>query len=120
MHGGVLSRSDGAVRPEHDDHASDWKNQLPQQCSRLPGPVGRTHGDADRPVATRPVHPATSTETCRNVVRRMSVLLEKRSNGVAVVTLNRPQVLNALDVPAKERLGSIWQEIADDPDVRVA
>jgi len=50
----------------------------------------------------------------------MSVLLEKRSNGVAVITLNRPQVLNALDVPAKERLGSIWQEIADDPAVRVA
>ncbi len=50
----------------------------------------------------------------------MSVLLEKRANGVAVVTLNRPQVLNALDVPAKERLGAIWQEIADDPQVRVA
>ena len=46
----------------------------------------------------------------------MSVLLDKRANGVAVVTLNRPHVLNALDVPAKERLGSIWQEIADDPD----
>ena len=39
----------------------------------------------------------------------MSVLLEKRANGVAVVTLNRPHVLNALDVPAKERLGEIWQ-----------
>src|SRR6266849_1267825 len=50
----------------------------------------------------------------------MSVLVEKRANGVAVVTLNRPQVLNALDVPAKERLGSIWQEISDDPQVRVA
>lgn len=50
----------------------------------------------------------------------MSVLLEKRANGVAVVTLDRPQVLNALDVPAKERLGAIWQEIADDPGVRVA
>jgi len=50
----------------------------------------------------------------------MSVLLEKRANGVAVVTLDRPQVLNALDVPAKERLGAIWQEIADDPQVRVA
>ena len=44
----------------------------------------------------------------------MSVLLEKRSNGVAVVTLNRPQVLNALDVPAKERLGAIWREISED------
>jgi len=50
----------------------------------------------------------------------MSVLLEKRSNGVAVVTLNRPQVLNALDVPAKERLGAIWQDIADDASVHVA
>lgn len=50
----------------------------------------------------------------------MSVELEKRANGVAVVTINRPQVLNALDVPAKERLGAIWQEIADDPAVRVA
>ena len=50
----------------------------------------------------------------------MSVLLEKCPNGVALVTLNRPQVLNALDVPAKERLGEIWQEIADDSAVRVA
>ena len=50
----------------------------------------------------------------------MSVLLEKRANGVAVVTLNRPHALNALDVPAKERLGAIWQEISDDPQVRVA
>jgi enoyl-CoA hydratase len=50
----------------------------------------------------------------------MSVFLEKRANGVAVITVDRPQVLNALDVPAKERLGAIWQEIADDPQVRVA
>jgi len=50
----------------------------------------------------------------------MSVLLEKRASGVAIVTINRPQALNALDVPAKERLGEIWQEIADDSAVRVA
>lgn len=49
----------------------------------------------------------------------MSVLLDKRANGVAWVTINRPQVLNALDVPAKERLGAIWREVADDPQVRV-
>jgi enoyl-CoA hydratase/carnithine racemase len=50
----------------------------------------------------------------------MSVLLEKRANGVAVVTINRPRAMNSLDVPAKERFGDIWQEIADDPQVRVA
>src|SRR5690349_2542767 len=50
----------------------------------------------------------------------MSVLLEKRANGVAVITIDRPQVMNALDVPAKERLGEIWQDIASDPQVRVA
>ncbi|MCK9908123.1 enoyl-CoA hydratase-related protein [Microbacteriaceae bacterium K1510] len=38
---------------------------------------------------------------------------------MAWVTINRPQVLNALDVPAKERLGAIWREIADDAQVRV-
>src|SRR5947207_14037765 len=52
--------------------------------------------------------------------REMSVLLEKRSNGVALVTINRPNVLNALDVPAKERLAAIWQEISEDAAVRVA
>ncbi|HEY7242423.1 MAG TPA: enoyl-CoA hydratase-related protein [Xanthobacteraceae bacterium] len=49
-----------------------------------------------------------------------SILLDKRKNGVAVITLNRPQALNALDVPAKELLGAIWQELADDPAVHVA
>jgi enoyl-CoA hydratase/carnithine racemase len=50
----------------------------------------------------------------------MSVLLEKRANGVAVVTINRPHAMNSLDVPAKEKLGEIWQEIANDAQVRVA
>ena len=50
----------------------------------------------------------------------MSVVLEKRASGVAVVTIDRPRVMNALDVLAKERLGEIWQEIANDPQVRVA
>ena len=48
----------------------------------------------------------------------MSVILEKRANGVAVVTIDRPQVMNALDVPAKQRLGEIWREIAADDAVR--
>jgi enoyl-CoA hydratase/carnithine racemase len=48
----------------------------------------------------------------------MSIDLEKRPDGVAVVLLNRPHVLNALDVPAKEALGAIWQELAADEAVR--
>ena len=50
----------------------------------------------------------------------MSVLLDKRPNGVAWVTINRIEVHNALDIPAKQRLGQIWREIADDSSVRVA
>lgn len=50
----------------------------------------------------------------------MSILLDKGANGVAIVTINRPQVLNALDVPAKERLAEIWREISEDSSVRVA
>jgi E-phenylitaconyl-CoA hydratase len=48
----------------------------------------------------------------------MSVILEKRSNGVATVTIDRPDVLNALDVPAKQRLGEIWRELAADDGIR--
>jgi enoyl-CoA hydratase/carnithine racemase len=48
----------------------------------------------------------------------LDVELEKRADRVAVVTLNRPHVLNALDIAAKERLGAIWSELAEDDDVR--
>ncbi len=48
----------------------------------------------------------------------MSVKLEKQSNGVATVTIERPEVMNALDVPAKQRLGEIWRELAADQAIR--
>jgi enoyl-CoA hydratase/carnithine racemase len=82
-------------------------------------PVPATRKRRSRPIATAAIYPATQISRVANG-DDMSVLLEKRANGVAVVTLNRPQVLNALDVPAKERLGAIWQEISDDTSVRVA
>jgi enoyl-CoA hydratase len=48
----------------------------------------------------------------------MTILLDRHADGVAVVTLNRPEVLNALDIPAKERLAALWREIAADRDIR--
>ena len=48
----------------------------------------------------------------------MSILIERRLDRVAVVTLDRPEVLNALDIPAKERLGAVWREIAGDDGIR--
>ena len=48
----------------------------------------------------------------------MTILVERRPDQVAIVTLDRQEVLNALDVPAKERLAAVWQEIADDQTIR--
>lgn len=48
----------------------------------------------------------------------MSVRSDRNDDGILVVTLDRPQVMNALDVPSKERLGEIWREAAADRAVR--
>jgi enoyl-CoA hydratase/carnithine racemase len=49
----------------------------------------------------------------------MSILSVIRPDGVMVITLNRPERMNALDVPCKERLGELWAEAAADRNVRV-
>jgi enoyl-CoA hydratase/carnithine racemase len=47
------------------------------------------------------------------------VLYEKRGE-VAYVTLNRPEVKNAIDVEMHEALCDIWRDFRDDPGLRVA
>src|SRR5437016_14455028 len=47
------------------------------------------------------------------------VRYEKRDR-LAVLTTNRPEVMNALHPPANEELSRVWDDVADDPDVRVA
>ncbi|MEU7811963.1 enoyl-CoA hydratase/isomerase family protein [Pseudonocardia sp. NPDC049154] len=42
------------------------------------------------------------------------------SDGVALVTLDRPEKLNALDAAAYAELSVVWQRVRDDPAVRVA
>ena len=48
-----------------------------------------------------------------------AVLYEK-SNGTATVTMNRPEFRNAINPEMLCRLADAWQDINDDPDVRVA
>lgn len=44
----------------------------------------------------------------------------RKEGHVAYVTLNRPQVLNAMDQRTHRELAGIWDDVEADPDVRVA
>src|SRR5215207_8188555 len=44
---------------------------------------------------------------------------EKRDH-LAFITINRPEVMNALHPPASEELSAIWDDFAADPDAWVA
>src|SRR5215470_18525344 len=48
-----------------------------------------------------------------------AVLYEKR-DGVAVVTMNRPEVRNAINPEMLCRLADAWQDVQDDPNVLAA
>jgi enoyl-CoA hydratase/carnithine racemase len=47
------------------------------------------------------------------------VLYEKRDGGVAWMTLNRPDVLNAINMRMRDELWELMHAVRDDPDVRV-
>lgn len=48
-----------------------------------------------------------------------SILLVEKSDGMAVVTLNRPGAMNALNKPLREAIAKTFEELEADPDVRV-
>ncbi len=49
----------------------------------------------------------------------MSVDYEKKGR-VAIIRLNRPEVLNAIDHPTSEELTKVWEDFRDDPELWVA
>jgi E-phenylitaconyl-CoA hydratase len=49
----------------------------------------------------------------------MSVLYHKKGR-IAYITLNRPEVLNAIDPETLEQLSAIWSDFRDDPNLWVA
>jgi crotonobetainyl-CoA hydratase len=62
------------------------------------------------PVQPTPVQPASASD---------AVLFERRGH-LAIVTLNRPEVLNAVDGDMARRAGEVLEEIDGDPDLRAA
>lgn len=42
------------------------------------------------------------------------------SDGVAEITLNRPEALNAIDAEMRQDLQQAWRQVGSDPDIRVA
>lgn len=49
----------------------------------------------------------------------MSIDCERRDDGIWIVTLNRPERLNALDSRSKTALGEIWRAAGESADARV-
>ncbi len=49
----------------------------------------------------------------------MSVIYEKKG-AIAIITINRPEVMNAIDVETNEELKKAWFDFRDNDDLRVA
>jgi len=47
------------------------------------------------------------------------LLFERKAHGILLITMNRPDVLNAADARLHWELSRVWLDIADDPDTRV-
>jgi enoyl-CoA hydratase len=47
-------------------------------------------------------------------------LLVEKQDGIALLTMNRPEALNAANFKLHKELGHIWLDLGEDPEVRVA
>ncbi len=55
-----------------------------------------------------------------NVADYQHLLFERRANGVLLITINRPDRMNATDEVLHSELVRIWPEVSSDPETRVA
>jgi Enoyl-CoA hydratase/carnithine racemase len=47
-----------------------------------------------------------------------TILVERHDDGVATITLNRPEAMNAFNQRMREEFGAVWPELNADDDVR--
>jgi hypothetical protein len=47
------------------------------------------------------------------------LVIERKEDGILLITINRPEVLNATNKRLHWELSRVWLDIADDPDTRV-
>ena len=50
----------------------------------------------------------------------MAIDFKVNDQGIALITINRPERLNAMDAEHYQALSQAWMRVRDDPDVRVA
>jgi len=50
----------------------------------------------------------------------MAIDFTVSAEGVALITINRPERLNAMDVEHYQGLSQAWMKVRDDPAIRVA
>lgn len=50
----------------------------------------------------------------------LQFILYEKAGPIAVVKINRPEVMNALHYPANAELYDVWTDFAEDPELRVA
>ena len=48
------------------------------------------------------------------------LLFERKENGILLITINRPEVLNATNARLHWELTRVWLDVADDPETKVA
>jgi enoyl-CoA hydratase len=53
-------------------------------------------------------------------VNPFETIIYEKSNGIAIITLNRPQALNAVNVRMRDELYEVLPAIDDDPEVLIA
>ena len=93
--------------------AAELKGQtLAERARRL---VAIAHPDFREELdPARPRHPA------ERILMTDAVLFDAREDGIAVITMNRPEARNALGKEMREGLFAAWDRFERDPALRVA